>query len=107
MKKSVILIGILSIIALTGCSLSTAPAPTVTVTEASTTCKQLAELAHDLTIDLSDEYVAIASKAMRQADGTGILTQADIDKVSSDATRFTTQLKEYTRVRTQCNTEQV
>jgi hypothetical protein len=52
MKKSVILIGILSIIALTGCSLSTAPAPTVTVTEASTTCKQLAELAHDLIIDV-------------------------------------------------------
>lgn len=107
MKKIAIIIGTISALTLTGCSLSSTPAPVVTITESSTTCRQLASLAHDLIIDLSDEYVDTASKAMRQADGTGILTQADIDKVSSDATRFTTQLKEYTRVRTQCNTEQV
>lgn len=107
MKKIAVIIGTISALTLTGCSLSSTPAPVVTITESSTTCRQLASLAHDLIIDLSDEYVDTASKAMRQADGTGILTQADIDKVSSDATRFTTQLKEYTRVRTQCNTEQV
>ncbi len=105
MKKVAIIIGTISALTLTGCSLSSTPAPVVTITESSTTCRQLASLAHDLIIDLSDEYVDTASKAVRQADGTGILTQSDIDKITNDAARFTTQLKEYTRVKAQCDNE--